>query len=191
MDEFQQTLSGVEKSTSDSRFAFAADYNDHFETPAVAYEDLKPFLELCCSIIGKSKETVVLYDPYWCQGNMIQRLQSCGYCNVINRNRDFYGDVKRKCVPAHDILVTNPPYSGEHKSNLLTYLSAPQMLVPYALLLPVYTATKSYWRQFARAQTAAGRNPMYILPPSSYEVNDNWTIGVRIAMTIMFSQTSV
>lgn len=75
----------------------------------------------------------------------------------------------------HDILVTNPPYSGEHKVKLLEFLATnvfasstntgeigdsseslppssssrfTKKLRPFALLLPVYIATKSYWRNF-------------------------------------------
>jgi hypothetical protein len=49
-------------------------------------------------------------------------------------------------------LVTNPPYSGEHKVRLLNFLgSRPDK--PFALLLPVYTATKSYWKEFSLGNT--------------------------------------
>ena len=40
----------------------------------------------------------------------------------MNRNRDFYSDIAMKGIPNYDILVTNPPYSGEHKPKLLDYL---------------------------------------------------------------------
>jgi hypothetical protein len=46
-----------------------------------------------------------------------------------------------------DVLVTNPPYSGDHKVKLLQFISSrPNM--HFALLLPVYTVTKSYWQSF-------------------------------------------
>lgn len=58
----------------------------------------------------------------------------------------------------HDILVTNPPYSGEHKTKLLDFLSkniAPNsQFRPFALLLPAYIATKSYWKAFVEASSA-------------------------------------
>lgn len=87
----------------------------------------------------------------------------------------------------HDILVTNPPYSGEHKQKLLQYLSGANK--PFCLLLPVYVAAKSYWRDFLAAQqvksdtnraagaSAARGSPdlklqaLYLLPPISYEYN--------------------
>lgn len=97
-------------------------------------------------------------------------------------------------MPAYDILVTNPPYSGDHKQRLLDYISSTS--TPYALLLPAYTATKSYWKTFVETQDArfltppvessggkistsisqasksggeAGSSVLYLLPPSSYQ----------------------
>ena len=49
------------------------------------------------------------------------------------------------------MLITNPPYSGEHKQRLLDYLQLWQK--PFLLLLPVYVATKSYWKTFIQGQS--------------------------------------
>jgi hypothetical protein len=74
-------------------------------------------------------------------------------------------------------LVTNPPYSGEHKQRLLQYLHT--ISKPFALLLPAYTATKSYWREFLQEERRLRLSPerrsgphdpvLYLLPPASYE----------------------
>lgn len=74
-----------------------------------------------------------------------------------------------RVMTAHDILVTNPPYSGDHKTKLLEFLVTnrssglntaavegedeplSRKLRPFALLLPVYIATKSYWRSFVES----------------------------------------
>ena len=72
-----------------------------------------------------------------------------------------------------DVLVTNPPYSGEHKPRLLQYLA--NVGKPFALLLPVYTATKSYWKEFAATSTSSRQgggdcpSVFYLIPPDSYE----------------------
>lgn len=74
----------------------------------------------------------------------------------INENRDFYADISSVRVPAHHVLVTNPPYSGDHKHRLVEYLfnTYRQSIVrgrtptPFYLLLPGWVATKAYWRQF-------------------------------------------
>ena len=148
---------------------FAVDYNDHFETPLVAYEDIRPFLALAAKHAGKAAPAdLILYDPYYCQGAMVALLNQAGFPRVINRNRDFYADVAKGQVPEHDVLVTNPPYSGEHKPKLMQYLLS-CVTRPFALLLPVYTATKNYWKEFAAeyARRAGGR-VMYFVPREPY-----------------------
>lgn len=112
--------------------------------------------------------------------------------------------------------MTNPPYSGEHKVNLLKFLAAHTArtstsdsarsrddgtsskacatfstgssdtrmdssnktcdkssievsTLPFALLLPVYVATKSYWKDFVQQQHSIGKDAFYILPPDYYE----------------------
>ena len=140
-------------------YAFHVDYNDHFETPLVAYEDLQPAL----SSMVSGEANPVIFDPYFCQGRTRTYLQQLGYSRVINRNVDFYTTES----PPYDILVTNPPYSGDHKQRLLTYLLGVQS--PFCLLLPAYTATKSYWREFVAAKKPAGYSFLYLMPPQSYE----------------------
>mmetsp|Transcript_8151 Transcript_8151/g.13736 ORF Transcript_8151/g.13736 Transcript_8151/m.13736 type:complete len:360 (-) Transcript_8151:16-1095(-) len=190
-----------------SLWNFAVDYNDHFETPPTAYKDLSPVLEALAHCVCKTTAELTVYDPYWCEGSMVSHMRELGYENVINRNRDFYMDIKKKNIPGYDVLVTNPPYSGEHKVNLLKFLAThtaansannsrnsvvtsttPEKSIaaaenkntnnadkvkpttlPFALLLPVYTATKSYWKDFVHAQSLLGKNSFYILPPDYYE----------------------
>jgi hypothetical protein len=151
-------------------YKFEVDYNDHFETPFAAYRDLQPFL----SLVMKAA-TGVIFDPYYCQGRVREYLARLGFRNVFNENADFYATVRARRVPPHDVLVTNPPYSGDHKQRLLEYLLQQQpsrKLRPFALLLPAYTATKSYWRSFVDAtETAHGDASvfLYLMPPASYE----------------------
>eukprot|EP01032_Pedospumella_encystans_P008144 gene8144-9700_t len=207
----QGTLSTLSKKERvikpSSLWNFAVDYNDHFETPPIAYKDLSPVLEALAHCVGKTTADLAVYDPYWCEGSMVSHMRELGYENVINRNRDFYMDIKKKNIPGYDILVTNPPYSGEHKVNLLKFLAThtaassasnnrnsavanntsekstvavenkntdnadklKPTTLPFALLLPVYTATKSYWKDFVHAQSLLGKNCFYILPPDYYE----------------------
>jgi hypothetical protein len=114
---------GAAPTTGSGQWNFAAEYNDHFETPPGAYADIASALGLLAEELGKSKEDLVIYDPYYCKGSMVSHMESLGFKNVLNFNRDFYNDIVTKAVPDFDILVTNPPYSGEHKQKLLTYLS--------------------------------------------------------------------
>jgi hypothetical protein len=144
-------------SASPERWNFEVDYNDHFETPKQAYVDLLPWLDSICTQLHKNRGELQIYDPYYCQGKMKEYLGELGFTQVINENRDFYEDVRRSKVPKYDVLVTNPPYSGEHKTKLLQFLQQSQTkknsqeIQPFALLLPLYTITKSYWRDYLQA----------------------------------------
>lgn len=169
------------KTHSTGKWNFAVDYNDHFETPLVAYQDIVPLFRRLVSALKKDPSDIIIYDPYFCAGGMLGLLEQVGFPNVINRNRDFYLDVAKKQIPVHDILVTNPPYSGEHKPKLLDYLlstignksttcSLPPK--PFALLLPIYTATKNYWKEFASEfirRTSDSDSLFYLVPPDCYE----------------------
>ena len=82
---------------------------------------------------------------------MVAALAALGCRNVINQNRDFYADVAADAVPPHDLLVTNPPYSGDHKQRLLDFLlSRAQQGRPFLLLMPAWVAGTDYWRAFLR-----------------------------------------
>lgn len=190
-----------------AQWAFATDYSDHFETPREAYADIAPLLEAIAEMrhgtsrrgemSGSSSTPVTssspsvsrltVYDPYYCQGHMVSAL--CGAVpglepsHIINANRDFYADIEGGHVPLHDVLVSNPPYSGEHKQRLLHYLdsewrggardgasarggrasdvtarakesSAPPASRPFLLLLPAWMAGTNFWQEFVEA--AAG-----------------------------------
>jgi hypothetical protein len=192
-------------SSSRSTWNFAVDYNDHFETPLIAYTDILPMLLTLAKALNKKPEELIIYDPYYCQGGMVAMLAGMGFPKVINMNRDFYADVATKRIPDYDILITNPPYSGEHKPKLLKYLlnstsrqSSKDELKgsncykgkPFALLLPAYTATKSYWKEFvtdleckfedmnknnekenenSSVVSRSNKAVLYLLPPESYE----------------------
>jgi hypothetical protein len=162
------------------KWNFSVDYNDHFETPLAAYQDIKPLLQRLAAALKNDPKELVIYDPYFCAGGMLGLLEQTGFPNVINKNRDFYVDVAKKLIPTHDILVTNPPYSGEHKPKLLNYLlstiqnsnNTTLQPKPFALLLPIYTATKNYWKEFAFEfvrQTSDPNSLFYLVPPDCYE----------------------
>ncbi len=82
-----------------TKWKFPVDYNDHFETPLSAYEDIQLFLEHIALILSKRTEDLIIFDPYYCQGQTISHLKSLSFEHVINRNRDFYKDISNKNVP--------------------------------------------------------------------------------------------
>lgn len=40
---------------------------------------------------------------------------------MYNKNEDFYAAVSQKTTPEYDVLLTNPPYSGDHWDRLLEF----------------------------------------------------------------------
>lgn len=133
-----------------AEWPYATDYGDHFETPKCAYRDVKPVLRVIARNIGVTPAALCLYDPYYCRGHAAAALQSLGFEKLINRKRDFYADIASRCIPDHHVLLTNPPYSADHKEKLLAYILDVQRETPkpFLLLLPAWTAAKASWRQF-------------------------------------------
>ena len=213
------------------QWSFATDYNDHFETPRIAYTHIAPILHAIgeakdkeamrlsnqngsgSSAASASSSSMRVYDPYYCKGSMVECLTSAiagltssssnqsassasatptaggggrmppqhrhhqrdrpsssssRHFDILNANRDFYADVTSNNVPQHEALVTNPPYSGNHKERLLSYLlsewrknaarntasheatasAAAAHHHPFLLLLPSWVADTEYWRAF-------------------------------------------
>jgi hypothetical protein len=158
------------------KYCFETDYNDHFETPLKAYEDILPLLDLMApessvdggkhilnGTAGGTRKDHVLYDPYYCNGQTKILLNQLGFSSAINEERDFYQDILNKTCPPHHTLITNPPYSADHKKRCIQYalqgLRKPQSKAsesksvsflrpncPFFLLMPNYVATKNYYK---------------------------------------------
>ena len=78
----QKQLKGTGKDKNSS-WNFTVDYNDHFETPLVAYTDILPMLLTLAESLGKLPKDLVIYDPYYCQGGMVQMLNGMGFPKVF------------------------------------------------------------------------------------------------------------
>jgi hypothetical protein len=156
------------------KYCFETDYNDHFETPLKAYEDILPLLDLVAptsnkkedrSINGRTvcttREHHVLYDPYYCNGRTKILLKQLGFSSAINEERDFYKDILDETCPPHHTFITNPPYSADHKKQCIQYAlqglrrnrskSSETCCLrpsrPFFLLMPNYVANKSYYKE--------------------------------------------
>lgn len=122
------------------QYPYQTNYNDHFETPLEAYQDVATLLkwlhENSCqsyqdnvnecnannNVIMKRDIEPILYDPYYCSGRTKVLLQEqLGYQSVVHDKRDFYNDIECNMIPIHDILITNPPYSDTHKEKCLDF----------------------------------------------------------------------
>lgn len=119
--------------------------DDHCETPMEAYQDISSFLDAIAGQLGKTREDLRIFDPYYCEGNMKERLNLLGFKNVRNEKQDFYELIRNDAVPEFDVLVTNPPYSGDHMEKLLRFCTGEQCRRPWFLLMPNYVYTKDYY----------------------------------------------
>lgn len=101
-------------------YPYDVDYCDHFETPLQAYEDIAPVIDVLCNLrnqptVKENRSQICVYDPYYCHGRAAELLSSLKFRKIAHEKRDFYDDIENERVPKHDILVTNPPFSDQHK----------------------------------------------------------------------------
>lgn len=153
-----------------SEFPFPVDYNDCFETPLNAYQDVQHLIEFLAPQ-DKNIDSVCLYDPYYCNGRTAVLLREhLGYKNVVHEKRDFYADIRNDEIPAYDILITNPPYSDTHKTKCLDYCfqQLRSSSRPFLLLMPAYTASKQYFRNFLK-DDEDDEEVIYIVPDQDYQ----------------------
>lgn len=125
---------------------FQVDTDDHCETSHVAYAHVAPILTYIAEQLEKTPENLQIYDPYYCAGTVVQHLNKLGFDNVYNQPEDFYRVIQDGCVPQHDVLVTNPPYSGDHFERLLKFCSENNK--PALLLIPDHLSKKNYVKDY-------------------------------------------
>jgi len=169
------------------KFDYEVDYNDHFETPLVAYQDILPILDALHheerpddendddDDVDKKKKTIhrrdhIIYDPYYCDGRTTRYLQQFGFEQIRHEKRDFYIDIEKDEIPFHHTLITNPPYSDTHKEKCLHFcLQQFQMKKrPFFLLMPNYVATKGYYREIFTSLIQQ-KDIAYYIPSQPYE----------------------
>ena len=113
---------------------FPTDSNDHCETSKTAYGHIVPFLNLLAQRLNKPPSDLRIYDPYYCAGAAVRHLKELGFAQVHNQPEDFYQIIAKDKIPTHDVLVTNPPYSGDHFAKLKIFLASNNK--PHLLLVP-------------------------------------------------------
>ena len=152
--------------------AFAADEEDHCETAPEAYADISPLLRLLAAELGRPAEALRIYDPYYCNGAAARHLGALGFPLVHNANEDFYEVLAGGALPAHDVLLTTPPYSGHHPESLLRHCA--QSGKPWLALMPNWVCGKPFYEAAVRSGGAGGTGgaPCYIVPRKRYHY---WT----------------
>lgn len=157
------------------KFPYKTDYNDHFETPSIAYEHILPLLDA----LQPDRSQHVIYDPYYCNGQTKEILLNLGFQKIVHEKRDFYNDINQNTVPNHHCVITNPPYSDDHKEKCMRYL-VPKMRTSrseesksFFVLMPNYVAVRNHFRS-AIGANENDKNPLdifYVVPPIMYEYN--------------------
>ena len=158
-------ISSSSSSTSTSSTThhnFASKFNDHFETPLQAYKDLAPLLRH----LNPNSNTQIIYDPFYCQGSMVQHMNTIGFSNVINQNVDFWNVLKEKRLPSFDVVVTNPPYSDDDKEKTVRFICETKK--PGFVLLPSYCGNKTWLK---RATTKSKQEYFVVRPVIDYQYN--------------------
>ena len=101
--------------------------------------------------------------PYYCDGAAKRHLRELGYTQTKNDNLDFYA-TKAYRDPAnttHDVVVTNPPFSEDHKEKCLRWALATRK--PFALLLPAYVVERRWFRE-----ACGDAKPFFVAPAERY-----------------------
>mmetsp|Transcript_31251 Transcript_31251/g.76244 ORF Transcript_31251/g.76244 Transcript_31251/m.76244 type:complete len:379 (+) Transcript_31251:93-1229(+) len=133
---------------------FPTTSDDHCETAPEAYEDIECILEEIRKDLGKSKAELQIYDPYYCNGAVVNNFRKLGYTNVYNKCEDFYSVHP---IPKHDVLITNPPYSSDHVQRLINFVKSNGK--PTLLLMPNYVHSKPFF---------PAKEFMFVLPKKRY-----------------------
>lgn len=146
-------------------YPFEAEECDHCETSESAYADIVPLLTALAKELGKPPAELAIYDPYYCQGSTVMRLASLGFPRVHNRKEDFYEVVRAGRIPEHDVVVTNPPFSGDHVPSILRFC-AQEGGKPWFLLLPNYVYLKDYFNPALSGGTGGRPLGLFYLTPA-------------------------
>ena len=142
--------------------SFDADWHDHCETPFDAFRDVEPLLFRIAQALGRTKETLRIYDPYYCEGTMRAHLSRLGFTDVHNVDEDCYAVWEAGRTPQFDVLVTNPPFSGDHMLRALRFAAACGK--PWLLLLPNFVCFKKSYDTVVPPH----QQPFFLVPSKRY-----------------------
>ena len=149
---------------------------DDCETPLEAYVHVAFVLSKISQKKNVRKSALRVYDPYFCAGAASERLRALGFASASNEDVDFYaalgdtesrvddGSTNAPSLPAHDVLVTNPPFSGDHCRRLVAFLAARPRDLPFALLAPEYVHRKAWFAPLVRKC----KDMLFIVPRTRY-----------------------
>jgi hypothetical protein len=140
--------------------------DDHCESPLEAYKHVGSLLQRLATKLGKLPEDLCIYDPYYCDGSVKEKLSDLGFTNVINEKKDCYTVWQDPYqVPDFDMVVTNPPYSGDHMEKMMKFLASHVSMKgkPWMVLAPQFLVKKDYY-----AETTNAIRPFFLVPHKRY-----------------------
>jgi len=155
----------VLQATASIQHPFDVSADDHCESCLEAYKDISPILSLLARSLGKKPATLQIYDPFYCAGAVVGHLGELGFKHVYNKCEDFYEVVRQRRVPPHEVVVTNPPYSGDHVERLLRWCRSNNR--PFLLLMPNHFSAKPYYK-VALGGDESAKSVLYLFPWKRY-----------------------
>eukprot|EP00929_Paragymnodinium_shiwhaense_P091020 TRINITY_DN51076_c0_g2_i1.p1 TRINITY_DN51076_c0_g2~~TRINITY_DN51076_c0_g2_i1.p1 ORF type:complete len:407 (-),score=66.57 TRINITY_DN51076_c0_g2_i1:309-1529(-) len=171
-DKEKREAVACQREEAATSYPWQVDPTDHCETGPEAYMDIAGLLQIIAQRLGKAPGELRIYDPYYCAGAVKRHLKKIGFENVYNECEDFYAVQENGTFPAHDVIVTNPPYSEfpdggpNHVARLLDFCLANGK--PFLLNMPEYIAAAGYYkRRFAEIPS-----PLLMYPEKRYNF---WT----------------
>lgn len=126
------------------------DAADDAATPLRAHAHVAPLLTALATSTGVPPSTLRILDPFYCDGAAERQLRSLGFAAAVNpAGRDFWAEEAHyRSSDDYHVLVTNPPFSGDHIPRLLDFVLAAGR--PAALLLPLWVLKKRYYHEWRR-----------------------------------------
>ena len=137
-----------------------------------------------------SSSPITIYDPYYCNGSVKRHLSSLGYPNVYNQMEDCYktwssssnvavtrdnlsSSLKNTTpkYPHYDVLITNPPYSGDHMERLIQHVISDDRVrgKTWCLLMPTFVHKKEYYKDAVHnLMQRFNCQPFYVIPKKRY-----------------------
>ena len=134
---------------------YEVDPLDHAETEVRAYSHVTPLMKLLAKELRKQQSELGLWDPYFCKGAMVGKLNSLGFDHVHNVNEDCYQVMASGKLPYHDIVISAPPYSGDHLEKIVEFCMSPgQANKIWLLLLPNWVERKPYFEKHVGTESS-------------------------------------
>lgn len=140
--------------------------SDNCETPLNALEDILPVILAYANLLNKPLNYLQIYDPFYCNGLIKTHLEVLGMNAELIHNDpvDCYKMQKQKAVPNHHLLLTNPPFSGDHIRRSLIFAKKTNNK-PWLFLLPSNVIQREW---FISEFMDSNETILYIAPHERY-----------------------